>query len=155
LNMQAPNLESVKLVSKLQTWSAVVLTRDLVTLRQARSATAASPCVVRTESILTAYDNLAWLREHENELPSIAWSDPAPVEPGHLPRIASKAEALAVKLVAHGEVSHALTGFAKLLRGTSGAIAQRFASRLSEWERVFVEQLKGALAPFHPGDLDL
>jgi hypothetical protein len=155
LNMQAPNLESVKLVSKLQTWSAVVLSRDLQTLRRARQTLVASPQVARTESVLTAYDNLAWLREHEGDLPAIQWADPAPVEPGHLSRLAGKAAALARRFSAHAEASRALTKFAALLREASGAAAARFASRLSDWERLFVEQLKAAFAPFHPGDLDL
>ena len=38
-NLQAPNLPSVKLIRKLQTWSAVVLSKDLDQLRQARAGT--------------------------------------------------------------------------------------------------------------------
>jgi len=157
LNMQAPNLESVKLVGKLQTWSAVVLTHDLETLRRARLAAAASPRVARTESILLAYDNLAWLREHEGELPVIQWTDPAAVDPDHLPRIAGKAEALSKKFPAHAEASSALSTFAVLLRNAdSQDVRQRFASRLSEWQRGFVDQLRQAFAQFHPpADLDL
>jgi hypothetical protein len=36
LNMQAPDLESVKQVGKAQTWTVVVLSRDVNTLRRAR-----------------------------------------------------------------------------------------------------------------------
>ena len=155
LNMQAPKLESVKLVRKLQTWSAVVLSHDVDALRRVREAVVDSPKVARTESILTAYDNLAWLREHDHELPVINWTDPAAVEPGHLLRLASKAASLAQRLAAHAETSQALTRFAALLRGASGADAQRAASRLSEWEHLFVEQLKQSFEQFHPRDLDI
>ncbi|MEA2710259.1 MAG: uncharacterized protein QOF78_2860 [Phycisphaerales bacterium] len=155
LSMQAPNLESVKLVSKLQTWSAVVLTHDLDTLRRAREAATDSPKVARTESILTAYDNFAWLREHESELPAIEWSDPEPVAADHLPRLADKAEALAKRFAAHAEASQALAEFAAHLRGAAGADADRFAARLSEWERAFIEQLKQAFAQFHPREPDI
>src|SRR5439155_247097 len=84
IGMQAANLESVRLVGKLQTWSAVVLSRDLAALESARSAVRESPHVARTESILQAYDNLQWLRDHEQELPAIQWAPPAPVHPREL-----------------------------------------------------------------------
>jgi predicted RND superfamily exporter protein len=155
LNMQAPNLESVKLVSKLQTWSAVVLSRDLDTLRHARAAAADSPHVARTESILTAYDNLAWLREHERELRQIQWSDPAPVAADHLPQLAAKAESLAKHFAANAEAADALSKFARLLRDASAPTAEKFASRLSTWQQLFVAQLKEAFAPFHPDGLDI
>jgi hopanoid biosynthesis associated RND transporter like protein HpnN len=147
LNMQAANLESVQLVRKLQTWSAVVLSKDLQTLRQARQAVQTSPLVARTESIHIAYDNLAWLREHESELPAIQWAEPEPVQPNDVSRLAGKARALAEHFS-----SDALTVFANRLGEGDAAL---IASRLSDWQRHFIEQLKKALAPFHPSDLDI
>jgi len=155
LNMQSPNLESVKLIGKLQTWSAVALSHDLDALRHVRDATSASPLVARTESILDAYDNLAWLREHASELPPIAWSPPSRVEPNRLGTIASKAQALAKKLAEFGDANQALSKFAATIRATPQLTAERFAARLSDWQNAFVEQLKGSIAPFHPHDLDL
>src|SRR5581483_1357216 len=61
LGMQSPNLESVQTVRKLQTWSAVVSSKDLPTLHASRDALLTAPTVESTDSILTAYDNLAWL----------------------------------------------------------------------------------------------
>jgi hypothetical protein len=66
----------VRLVRNLETWSSVVLSKDVETLRRARDAVRSSPVVSHTESILTAYDNLAWLKQHERELAEIHWTSP-------------------------------------------------------------------------------
>jgi predicted RND superfamily exporter protein len=166
IGMQAPNLESVKLVDKLQTWSAVVLSRDLGTLRAARDAVADAPTVSHTESILLAYDNLEWLRDHESEMPRVSWAKPAPIPAGNLPGIANRAAALAERFGNAGksttgpsgsfaEASAALSQFAATVRGAEGAAARQLAERLSQWQVLFVEQLQSVLAPFHPSDLDL
>jgi len=42
IELQAPNLESVKLVRKLETWSSVLLSHDLDALRRAREAVRSS-----------------------------------------------------------------------------------------------------------------
>jgi predicted RND superfamily exporter protein len=155
INMQAPNLESVKLIDRLETWSAVVLSHDLGTLRAARDAVKGSPRVERTESILLAYDNYEWLKERESELPAVSWAEPAPVGAGDLPRVATKARALSEKFAAFSQASKPLAGFAAGLATLTGPAAEQAASRLSEWERLFIEQLQGALAPFHPTPLDI
>ena len=86
LTMQAPNLESVQQVRKLQTWSAVVLSKDLQRSRNARDAVAMRRPSSSTDSILTAYDNLEWLQAHEKELPAVNWTDPTPIESQDLSR---------------------------------------------------------------------
>ena len=49
LDLQSPSLQSVQLIRKLQTWEAVVLSRDLGILRKVREAVEQSPmCPART-----------------------------------------------------------------------------------------------------------
>jgi len=156
LDLQAPELESVKLVHKLETWSYAILSKDLDALRRARAAVASSPLVQRTESILMAYDNLAWLKAHEGELPEIRWAAPAPLGAGDLSPIAGKVSVLADRYKQYPEAAGPLAATARLLReNTGGGRASRVANRLSQWQVLFVEQLKSAVAPFHPGPLDL
>jgi predicted RND superfamily exporter protein len=182
IGMQAQNLESVRLINRLQTWSAVVLSHDLGVLREARSRLENSPEVARTESILQAYDNLDWLEAHENELPRVQWSEPAPVQARDLPGIANKAEQLAKHFSQAGgssdaaagadsrpatrasapstssdyaDTARALATFANKLHHAPATSAEQIAARLSEWQRAFMVQLKEALAPFHPGKLDI
>src|SRR5205823_2962334 len=100
LDLQAPKVPSVALVRKLQTWSAVVLSKDLAKLRAARLAVTGSPLVKDTESILNAWDNHEWLAAHKGELPAIQWAQPAAVTAEDLPRLAAKARALADRLAA-------------------------------------------------------
>jgi predicted RND superfamily exporter protein len=147
LNMQAANLESVKLVRKLQTWSLVVLSNDLETLRIAREAAEAAPTVRDTESLLAAYDNLEWLRSKQNDLPQIAWVAPAAVSADDVARLAGKVRALGTHL---GE-SAAIESLAGALDEHS---AEASAVRLSDWQRAFVEQLHGMTAQFQPEALD-
>ena len=164
LELQAPNLESVKLVRKLQTWSAVVLTRDLSMLRKVRDAVKDAPAVASTESILSAYDNEQWLRDHQSELPPIAWRAPTPVRSRDLPRLASTARALADRWeqaapvpttapapeTARQQAIAALRTFATKLDARSDADAARLAQALSSWQVAFLDQLRDIMAQFHP-----
>jgi hypothetical protein len=154
LNLQAQNLESVKLVRKLDTWSAVVLSDDLQMLRKVRSAVIHLPSVDSVESILTAYDNYDWLQKHQNEIPNIKWSTPAAIETTDLARLARKATSLAnrlrqaadgsAKTISFQSAAVALGKFSAALTGASAA------QRLSIWQTIFVDQLKNLLAGFHP-----
>jgi uncharacterized protein len=145
LTMQAPNLESVRMVRHLQTWSAVVLSKDLQTLRAARDALKDSPVVGSTESILTAYDNLQWLRDHEKELPAVQWAGPTPIESNDLSHLADTAAALAKTFT--GSASDELKKFA-------ANVIHADPNRLSKWQNAFIDQLRDSLASFHPHDLD-
>src|SRR5207237_6624788 len=60
LDLQAPNIPSAQLIRKVQTWSCIVLSKDLTLLAKARSAVANLPQVARTESVLDAHDNFRW-----------------------------------------------------------------------------------------------
>jgi predicted RND superfamily exporter protein len=155
LKLQAPNLESVKLISKLQTWSAVVLTKDLTVLGEARRRLHESPQISHTESILIAYDNLDWLRAHEAELPAVNWSTPQDVRPQDLASLATKTSGLADAFATakNEEAADSLRRFSRTMEDAGGDDATRVAARLSQWQRAFVDQLKELLAQFHPADL--
>jgi hypothetical protein len=134
------------MIRKLQTWSAVVLSKDLDTLRRARDAAKDSPTIENTESILTAYDNLAWLREHEKELPAIEWVDPPNIEKRDLNGIASAARDLGDKFKGEGRT--------ELLR-LSENVKRADPARLTNWQRALVNMLRRQLENFHPKDLDI
>jgi predicted RND superfamily exporter protein len=165
LDLQAPKLPSVQLVRKLQTWSAVVLSKDLGQLRQAREALAGSPVVSGTESILTAYDNLEWLHDHAGDMPQIQWTQPPAVQPSDLPRLASKVRALAQQLppaaplsrgagpsTAQSQPATTLARLADVLDHAADASAA--AARLSAWQTAFIAQLRQTLTQFSAPPLD-
>jgi hopanoid biosynthesis associated RND transporter like protein HpnN len=156
LELQAPNLESVKLVRKLQTWSAVVLSRDLSTLRQARQALAGAPTVASTESVLDAGDNEAWLQEHEDQVPQVEWSEPSPVRPEDLPRIEAKSRALADRFSPQfPQAADALRNFAAAIAQTPATDRQLLASRLTRWQEGFVQLLRESMRQLSPPPLDV
>ena len=158
LELQAQNLESVKLVRKLETWFAVAMSKDLGVLRAAREAVKGSPVVERTDSVLVALDNYEWLKARRGDLPAIAWAEPAEVRAGELRAIATLARNLAKRH--SGAVAEALGEFAARLegavanRGSDGAspslTADRAAQALSEWQKGFVALLREQLAQFDP-----
>ena len=167
LELQAPNLESVRLIGKLQGWSAVVLSRDLKVLEKARQSLAGAPTVKSTDSILIADDNYAYLQQHKNELPRIAWAPPAVIKPDDLQRLQTKARNLAdlldkqtasasptLKVQAQG-ASAALQRWAALLAPDTPATQERTAARLSAWQERFVAYLKETLAQLNPQPLDI
>jgi hypothetical protein len=107
--------------------------------------------VARTESILQAYDNYAWLKSHEAELPQIAWTEPDAIRPGDLTQISNKARALASVFDAYPDAHDELTRFGDELSKSSGELA----ARLLEWQHGFIDQLRRAIVPFHPKPLDI
>ncbi len=153
--MQANNLESVKLVNKLQTWEAVVLDGDLEKLRQVRSAVWNLPGVASTDSILIADDNYDWLQAHRSEIPVIDWAAPTPILPTDLSRLAGKAHSLAARYAKLASApfqsaAASLEAFAVELPKARDA-----ESRLSDWQAVFVAQLQRMLAEFSPHRLQI
>ncbi|HEX4792782.1 MAG TPA: MMPL family transporter [Humisphaera sp.] len=166
LELQAPNVESTKLVRKLQTWVAAVLSKDLNELRRARDAVAGLQTVGSTDSLLTALDNHAWLTAHQSELPTIQWTTPPAVGPADLSAISSKASALAEALLQPqsmpttsatrplqtAETADALRHFAQALKA---APPEQAGQRLSQWQEVFVSELHEMLAQFSPRPFDL
>jgi predicted RND superfamily exporter protein len=146
----------VKLVNKLETWSYAILSKDLTALRRAQEALRDSPLVERTESVLSVYDNYEWLKAHEKELPAIEWAEPEPVDANDLSRLADKAARLADHYKDFEAAATLLRAFATLLEEKSkGDAAPIAASRLTEWQKLFIEQLKLAVEPFHPAPPDL
>jgi len=162
LELQAPHLRSVQLVRKLETWSAVVLSRDLNALRAARDRLAGAQTVGRTESVLDAWDNYEALKK--SPLPEVAWAEPGAMAAEDVGRIVERAEGLAEAWEkgsgfrvqgSGGEAADAvaaLRGFVVEVRKVDAAEA---AKRLSAWEVGFIGDLKEMLAAFRPGPPDL
>jgi predicted RND superfamily exporter protein len=165
LELQAPNLRSVQLVRKLETWSAVVLSKDLAALRRAREALRGAGTVARTESVLDAWDNYEAMKQM-SPLPEIAWAEPAAVGAGDVGRLAERADVLAraweEKAAESGfrvqEKTEALAAvgalgeFASALHATPADTA---AAGLSAWQLGFVGELKEMLGTFRPPAPDL
>src|SRR6185437_4093548 len=161
LDLQAPHLESTELIRKLPTWSEVILSKDLNSLRAARSAIEHLPAVASTESFLTAQDNYQWLQEHKNELTPIEWSKPPAVEASDLSAIAKKATTLADRIDAGAkeaknpqewnETAASLRAFAEALKSPSSRIAER----LTTWQEGFVVELQHIMAELSPPPPDL
>ncbi len=143
LDLQAPDTPAMQPIRKLQTWSAVILSKDLALLREARKAVASSPAVASTSSILDAYDNYDWLTAHRNELPKIEWSTPPEITPADLPAIATKARLLANRIAAKSSQTMLpvdLRNVADIIETTQNA--HKTAVRLSLWQSAFIEQLR-------------
>lgn len=162
LDLQAPNLESVKLIRKLQTWSAVVMSPDLDELRRARAALAGSPTVADTESLLGAFDNADWLGRHAGELPPIRWGEPTPLTEDDLGPISMQALRLARRYgsaaatqPANSPEAKAATALRAFADRIDGGDRQAQAARLSNWQVSFSGELKYLLAQFQPKSLNV
>ncbi len=160
LNLQSQKAESVKLVHKLQTWSAALLSRDLSVLRTVRDRVKDLPVVASTDSILNACDNYQFLHDPVNALPKIAWAPPRAVKADDLPAIALKARAVADRLAAAGAAgataARSLRSFAARLDAASSDDARRaIVERLSRWQEVFLEELRGIISQFDPPPPDI
>lgn len=149
LNLQAQNLESVKMIRKLQTWSAVVLSKDLEMLQKVRGALAGASTVARTESILDAYDNRRWLIEHQDQVPRIQWAVPVPLQPGDLTRLAGRVERVKENLRGL-PASTALEELLILLKADSEPSRRQIADRISRWQSALVETMKELAGQFSP-----
>jgi hypothetical protein len=149
LDMQAQNLESVQLVHKLQTWSAVVMSPDLSMLRQVRDAIKQSPRVAGVSSLVDAQDNAAWLAEHQSEMPKINWTQPPALTASDIAAINQSALALASQYDA-AKFPEA----ADALRQVSASLSPAAQKPLSDWQEQFVAQLKALLGQFSPPPLD-
>jgi hypothetical protein len=110
-----------------------------------------SPVVDRTDSILDAQDNLAWLKQHSNELPAINYAQPQPIQSGDLSRIAGKARTLANHFAKTSAASE-LTAFADAIKS---ADASNIAARLSRWQDAFIQELHQTLAQFYSANLNV
>jgi len=156
IKLQVPDLPSVKLVRTLQTWFAVVLSKDLDQLREVRAAVAGLPVVASTDSIVNAQDNAAWLRQHAAQVPSIEWTNPTPVYSTDFPAISKKSRDLAaIFQQANGGAAGVLRQFADELEKLSGDRSIAAAEQLSQWQRIFVAEVHELIDGFEPGSPDL
>jgi uncharacterized protein len=163
LSLQVQSLESVRLINTLQTWTSVVMSKDLKQIADARAAVRGLPPVGSTDSILTAMDNADWLKAHASELPDIQWVTPAAVTVEDLPRISAKARNLAhvfmtgasAASAARSQAAATLIEFADSLDRLSPEAAASAAHGLSQWQVGFVQELTSMLEQFRPGDLDI
>ena len=143
LDMQAKNLESVKLVRQLQTWSAVVMSPDLVMLRKLRDVIAASPTVVSTDGIISVEDNYNWLIGHP--LPAIDWYQPSDLTASDLGSIAQTADLVSARwLLSYPETSAAVNDFARRLHGLPSSLV------LSQWQDQFAAEMRNLVLEFSP-----
>jgi uncharacterized protein len=169
LDLQSPSLPSVKLVRKLQTWEAVVLSTDLNTLRRVKDAVEGSPAVAGTDSILRAIDNRSYLLQHAKDLPQIQWTSPTPVTPRDLPDLAARAQALANTLAPFDRIelpnlddsprsadfiAEQLRAFADAITAP-GADATKISAALSAWQVAFADELKSLMAMATPPPVDV
>jgi hypothetical protein len=155
INLQVPNLESVKLIRTLQTWVAVVLSKNVEQLRQVRAAVERSPLVASTDSILKAQDNANWLREHAADVPKVDWAEPTPVASADFSEISSQARALSKIFKGRADSVAVFEKFADDLDRLSGSPAEEAAAQLSNWQRIFVSEVHGLLDQFSPGPFNL
>jgi predicted RND superfamily exporter protein len=155
IELQVPKLQSVELIRTLQTWAAVVLSKDTSELRKIRDAVTPLPVVASTESVVQAEDNRQWLLAHSSEMPTVNFVDPDKILPADMPKIEGKARTLADHFAGGSsqtkqDAATALREFADLCQKTPDA-----AARLSEWQDVFVNELRDMVGKFHPGPLDM
>jgi predicted RND superfamily exporter protein len=154
LKMQSQSLQSVQLIHKLQTWSAVVLMKSdqLDTLRQVRDAVEKLPVVDNTESVVTAYDNYHWLVDHRAN--PITRTDYDPITPDDLPKLIASITKLSAAIHAASSTDASFTQATHDLDNLVSAIQQvppeLAATRLSAWQQGFVQEVQSELQQFTP-----
>lgn len=157
LNLQAQHLESVQLVHRLQTWSAVVLSKDKELLRDVRDALRDAPTVAKTESILDADDNAAWLKAHEKDIPAVAWTTPRVLDDVIVKRVANRATLLAdaYRKINEPEPADALKEMAAVLNAPRTPEEQaRLVARINAWQSGFIATMRELSTQFAPPPLD-
>jgi predicted RND superfamily exporter protein len=152
LALQAQSLPSVKLVRKLPTWSAVVLSKDFDQLRAARAAVTPLPVVKDTDSLLTAYDNYDWLKAHKADVPVLPANDYEPITKDQITGITAALDSLSGSYKAKfPDTAASLAAAAAALRAAPPGVT---AARLSAWQSVFIGELRSLLLPFTPAPFD-
>ncbi len=165
IKLQAQGLDSVKLVHKLPTWYAAVMSDDLEKLRGARTALtpradeAAGTTIRNTDSILDAQEKQEWLAANNGELKTVQWVEPAAADAQDLKHIA---DALG-KLVGEWEKEPDAGDLSALkMEATEiearlndpGDVEQKM-DRVRRWQKGFVDELHETVNQFVPGALDL
>jgi hypothetical protein len=160
IKLQASGLESVKLVHKLPTWSAAVMTEDLNTLRAARDALTPkegeASLIDSSVSVIDAIDKQAWLAKNNAAFAQVKWEEPTGPSAEHMELIADAMEGVAARwggagefAALHKELEEAAE---KLREGKDDAVMR---GRVEAWQKAFWNVLKSNLARFIPGLLDV
>ncbi len=166
LDLQAPGLPAVKLVRKIPTWQAVVLSPTLAGL--APIAAKLGPAMrqpgspIRSvHSLLDAQARQRFLAGHGAMLARLSWRRPGAVTVPDLHRIAQAAEALAAAWSAPnvaprtGAAVQRLQQLGSRLDAASAAQRRQFARRLTAWQRHFVRGLHRFVRTLTPPPLNL
>ena len=161
LKMQSQSLASVKLVNKLQTWSAAVVTNgndlapavQVAQLRTVRKAIEKLSTVASTDSILTAYDNADWL--HKQDAKPIEATNFEPVTAEQLPLLVEDIRKLATAARRSKPSFVRAADSLETLANTIGTGDPKIVcDRLSAWQQTFIGQIKDLLAKFRPPPFD-
>jgi predicted RND superfamily exporter protein len=163
IKLQAQGLDSVKLVHKLPTWYAAVMSEDLGKLRTAREALladgGAGSLIRNTDSVLEAMDKQAWLVKNNAELAGIKWAVPAPPTVLDLRQIADSATGLVAdweKEKDAGDLTEVRTQVEKLVATLRDpANAGVCVERIGKWQVAFVTELQEMVKQFVPPALNL
>jgi predicted RND superfamily exporter protein len=172
LDLQARGLECVKLVKKLPTWSAVLLSKQLSNLkpvnrRLVKAASFAGSPILSVSSLLDAQAKQQYLDQHGAAIGGIRWSTPHPLTAADLSAVAAAASQLAtvwskgdpamngsLKKSA-GIVVTDLHQFVTLVDRASAVRRARQAHRVSQWQRNFAAQIQLIAQTLCPGPLNL
>ncbi len=172
LDLQARGLTAVKLVKKMPTWYAVVVSKSLATLapiRETLNTAAVNPTspVLSTSSLLDANPKQHFLAAHNAALRHIQWSDPSAITPPEIPALAAAANMLAttwINQAAHAtptvaasatDAADSLRRIAAVLMSADTMHKQEFAHRLSLWQQNFKDSLRQLSTMLTPGPLDV
>ena len=172
LDLQARGLECVKLVKKLPTWSAVVLSKHLSNLkpvnrRLVRAAGFAGSPILSVSSLLDAKAKQQYLDQHGQAIAGIHWSTPNSLSAVKLSAVATAASRLAAvwskgdaamngSLKASADIVVTdLNQFVNSVDRASAASRAWQAHRVSQWQRAFARQIKSIAQTLCPGPLNL
>lgn len=161
LGLQAQGLESVQLVRKISTWSAVVMSDDLGKLRAVRDAVmpgrGEASTIGRSESVLDLYDKQRWLAENMKSLGTIAWYEPPAATRQDAQAIAASLHAVVDdwkrRGVDMGELPKYVTAAGGRLSGEG--VTEETLGRLTAWQRAMMEELKANAGLFLPHGVDI
>lgn len=156
LNLQAPGLESVKLIKDMPSWFAVTLSKHPAKLAALRTHLLASihpgSQIKSTSSLFDAMANQQTLAAGRKYFSGIKWTLPPPLIAGEIPAIGAAAHDLAVQT---GNARHdtpaaiALQRLAHSMAVPAGAGA-KIARRLTAWQALWLaalHHLAGTLLP--------
>lgn len=172
LSLQAPGLQSVRLVPKLPTWYAVVLSkslRKLEPIRRTLNRDSAKPEALwkRTKSLIDAENKQAYLWKRSAAIRAIKWRMPSPAGVGALKSLAIAADAVSKsnraardRLVRPGTAGAGSPGAMTILartihHGLAGPHPKAVVRRYNAWQAALFRRLRSAAAMLSPPPLDV